>query len=79
MGHVEEVQLSHMDRVHGHTSDQLQAVTQSVRVGIGRTPLTTPGLSRDSSSSEIRAEPRQAGLGSSRPRLSSSTFWTFFC
>ena len=40
----------------------------------GRTPLTTPGWSRESSSSEMSAEPRQAGLSSSRPRRSSSTF-----
>ena len=40
----------------------------------GRTSLTTPGWSRDSCSSESSAEPRTAGLSSSRPRRSSSIF-----
>ena len=40
----------------------------------GRTLLTVLGWSRASSSSERRAEPRQAGLSSSSPRRSSSSF-----
>ena len=39
-----------------------------------RTPLTVLGWSRESSSSERSAEPRQAGLSSSSPRRSSSSF-----
>src|SRR4249919_1203340 len=41
----------------------------------GRNALTSPGWSRDSASSAIRAEPRAAGLSSSSPRRSSSRFW----
>jgi hypothetical protein len=41
----------------------------------GRAELIAPGLLRESSSREISAEPRQAGLSSSSPRLSSSSFW----
>src|SRR6059058_5112297 len=40
----------------------------------GRTALIDRGWSRESSSSESSAEPRQAGLWSSRPRRSSSSF-----
>jgi len=37
--------------------------------------FTSPGWSRERSSSESKAEPRQAGLVSSRPRRRSSVFW----
>jgi hypothetical protein len=39
-----------------------------------RSALTGAGPSRESSSSERSAEPRAAGLSSSRPRRSSSSF-----
>jgi hypothetical protein len=42
-----------------------------------RSALTGAGPSRESSSSESSAEPRAAGLWSSSPRRSSSSFWRY--
>ena len=41
----------------------------------GRYALTSPGCVRERPSSAISAEPRTAGLSSSKPRRSSSSFW----